>query len=242
MTENHDDMKLISAREHAARSLSKPPQVFLYRHGLYAFGEALLTEGVKRATHHPGFAWGPLACPDCNFVRRGPMLDADLRAVVEQTLGERGAQPVPCFGTLADLQAAMAEYPLTVGSAEELAWHVAETNALRQIRPDAPAASRARLLSETRTRAVQNLRGWNNPASDLLPSAVEERRTRPGPTDLLCKAEGKSIDSLSDEEWAEFCASSALADLLRWGPGRARCNTGVRVHPSPRLVAQGDRG
>ena len=142
MTENHDDMKLISAREHAARSLSKPPQVFLYRHGLYAFGEAPLTEGVKRATHHPGSAWGPLACPDCNFVRRGPMLDADLRAVVEQTLGERWREPVPCFGTLADLQAAMAEYPLTVGSAEELAWHVAETNALRQIRPDAPAASR----------------------------------------------------------------------------------------------------
>ncbi len=137
-------------------------------------------------------------------MRRVPVLNVDLRAVVEQTLGERARRSVPCFGTLLDLQLAMVEYPLIVGSAEELAWHVAETNALRRIRPDAPAAARTRLLSETRSRAAQELRGWNNPTSDLVPSALEERRTSSSPTDLLGKREGKSIDRLSDDEWEEF--------------------------------------
>ena len=58
----------------------------------------------------------------------------------------------------------MIEYPLIIGSAEELAWHVAETNRIRQIRPDAPAAARAGLLSETRSRAVQELRGMEQSA------------------------------------------------------------------------------
>ena len=76
-------------------------------------------------------------------MRQAPVLNADLRTIVEESLGDRGSLSVPCFGSIVDLQLAMVEYPLLIRSAEELAWHVAETNALRQIRPDAPAAARS---------------------------------------------------------------------------------------------------
>ena len=137
------------------------------------------------------------------------MRDADLRAVVEESLRKRAHQPVTCIGTIVDLQLAMVEYPLIVGSAEELAWHMAETNALRQIRPDAPAAARARLLSVTCSRAVQELRGWNNPVSDLLPSALEGRRVSSGPTELLGKREGKAVISAELAGILERLGSSA---------------------------------
>ncbi len=197
MTEKNDDMKLISAIEHAARSFSESPPLFLHRDSLYAFGEGLTTAAVGDATHQRGSASAQLDCRDYKCARLAAVLNADLRAVVDQTLGKRARQSVPFFGTLLDLQLAMVEYPLIIGSAEELAWYAAETNALRQIRPDAPAAARARLLSETRSRAVQELRRRNNPASDLVPSELEDRRIPSGPTDLLRKREGKSIESFS---------------------------------------------
>jgi hypothetical protein len=102
MTEKHDDKKLISAIEHAVRSLPELPSVFLHRSHLYALGDELSTGGVDSATRDRDSDSAQLRCRDCKCVKRAPVLDADLRAVVEESLGNRACLSIPCFGTIVD--------------------------------------------------------------------------------------------------------------------------------------------
>ena len=50
--------------------------------------------------------------------------------MIEQDLGERAREEIPCFGTRLGLRLAMLQYPLRSGPTEELVWHVAEANAI----------------------------------------------------------------------------------------------------------------
>src|SRR5436309_1070290 len=74
---------------------------------------------------------------------RGRIRFVDLEAVLGEELGNAALERVGRLCTRLELRLAMLEYPLRHGPAAELRWFVAETDALRKVRPDASATTRA---------------------------------------------------------------------------------------------------
>src|SRR5207248_3451970 len=115
--------------------------------------------------------------------------------------------------TRLDLRLAMLQYPMRTGPADELQWFVAETNALRRVRPEASAATRAKLIAETRRWVMRDLRGG---------SGGDGRSGRPAWLGELFSRFGESgIEAWPEETWEAF----ALEALWRV------CLEGVRGVP-----------
>src|SRR6185369_5103269 len=124
--------------EHATELLPAqgPITVFIHHNTLHAFEDLPFEEGVKRASQvfgcHPYLSEEQYR----DALRRGRIRFSELKEVLIRDLGESGREPVPCFGTRFDLRLAMLHDPLRTGPSDELVWFVAETNALRRVRPE----------------------------------------------------------------------------------------------------------
>src|SRR4051794_6310734 len=129
--------------EHASHLLPAqgPITVFIHHNTLHAFEELPFSEAVKKGAYV--FGCQPYLSEDRyrEELRRGRIRFSDLHDVLEQDLGARSAESIPCFGTLLDLRLAMLQYPLRSGPTEELVWYVADANALRRVRSEASSAS-----------------------------------------------------------------------------------------------------
>ena len=95
---------------------------------------------------------------------RGRIRFSELQEVLEDDLGSRAGEGIPCFGTRLRLWLAMLQYPLRSGPTEELVWYVAEANAFRRVRMDVSSAVRSRLIAETRRWVVRDLRAGGGAA------------------------------------------------------------------------------
>src|SRR5205807_2203513 len=123
----------------------------------------------------------------------------ELQEVLREDLGARADDRILRLGTRFELRLAMLQYPLRSGPTEELRWFVAETDALRRVRPDASAAVRGRLLSETRHWVMRDLRGGSkttrNGATGSAPGGL---------TALLERYSESEIENWGDEDWEAF--------------------------------------
>ena len=90
---------------------------------------------------------------------RGRIRFADLQAVLRDDLGTARPTTVAPRATRLGLRLAMLQYPLRTGPTDELLWFVAETDALRRVRPEVSLAARAQLVAETRRWVMRDLRG-----------------------------------------------------------------------------------
>src|SRR5579883_81636 len=138
--------------EHASHLLPAqgPITVFIHHNTLHAFEDLPFTEAVKKGASV--FGCQPYLSEDRyrEELRRGRIRFTDLQEVLEQDLGDRAGEKIPCFGTRLELRLAMLQYPLRSGPTDELVWYVAEANALRRVRQEASSAIRGRLIAETR--------------------------------------------------------------------------------------------
>jgi len=202
--------RLRAAVAHAAHLLPAqgPIGVFIHHNTLHAFEHLRFDAAVEAG----GVTFGcePYLSED-RFraeLARGRIRVSGLRAVLGDDLGDRAGDMVAGLVTRLDLRMAMLEHPVWAGSAAELEWFLAETDALRRVRPDAPAAARGRLVAETRRWAMRDLRG------------------RPAPAwaaGLLARDRADRIEDWDDATWEAF----ALESLWH------ACRAGAEDLPAP---------
>jgi uncharacterized protein YbcC (UPF0753/DUF2309 family) len=241
-----DSAALHRAIDHAAHLLPSqgPINVFIHHNTLHAFEDHAFLDGVKKGARV--FNCQPfLSEPQYrDALLRGRIRFDDLQIVLDEDLGLRGKELVAGLCSRFDLRLAMLQYPLRFGPREELAWFVAETDALKRVRADVSAADRARLISETRRWAMRDLRGSEGgPRSASIESWSEEKweafalqalwRTccggaaqAPGPPapahrpvrhrDLLLAATGADSDLPVNALLIRFCAAFLDQGLASW--------------------------
>ena len=134
---------------------------------------------------------------------RGRIRVEDLKAVLREDLGSAAVEPVAPAGTRFDLRLAMLQYPLEIGSAAELRWFVAETDALTQFRAEVAPLVKERLIEETQHWVMR----------DLRPGLMQDRRfdlARHDPqhllADLVARFREPSIEHWNEpqQEWGSL--------------------------------------
>lgn len=167
--------RLGHAIEHAAHLLPAqgPISVFIHHNTLHAFENMKFEDAVRRGGEV--FGCEPYL-PEQRYreaLARGRIRFSELRAVLEAVLRERPDTFPEKLGRRLDFLLTMLESPLASGSAEELRWFVAETDALQKVRREASAAMRAKLIAESRRWVLRDLRLWNG-TQRQIPAWVPE--------------------------------------------------------------------
>ena len=191
-----------------------PITVFIHHNTLHAFEDLPFHEAVKKGAQV--FGCHPYLSEDRyrDALARGRIRFSDLQDVLEEDLGTRAGEEIPCFGNRLGLWLAMLQYPLRSGPTEELVWYVAEANALRRVRSEVSSAVRSRLIAETRRWVIRDLRAGNGratpgspagPVSDEFGRALEPLRRSPD-------------RDLDRRRLGRIYASSSLEALLRRRP------------------------
>lgn len=203
--------------EHAAHLLPAqgPITVFIHHNTLHAFEEMTFDEAVREGARV--FGCQPYLTEDRfrEALGRGRIRFRELRDVLKEDLGDRGAEAVPPSGTRLDLRLAMLQYPLRHGPAEELGWFVEETDALRKVRPEVSAAVRGRLLAETRRWVMRDLRS-NYEASRKGMAGRSDRKVPDWLPTLFDRFHETSIETWDEEVWESFTLQ-ALWHICRAG-------------------------
>ena len=197
---------LVASIEHAAELLPAqgPITVFIHHNTLHAFENLPFAEGVKQAAQV--FGCHPYLLEDeyREALRRGRIRFADLKQVLERDLGKGAGESIPCFGTRFDLRLALLHNQLQTGPSEELAWYVAEADALRRIRPEVSAVIRSRLIAETRRWVMRDLRGGGESGVTPSPEARHDAQATQSLKELLDRFGESHIESWSDDDWEGF--------------------------------------
>src|SRR4051812_46342003 len=142
----HD--RLRHAIEHAGHLLPAqgPITVFIHHNTLHAFEHLTFEQAVRRGAEV--FGCQPYL-PEERYraaLARGRIRLPELRAVLADDLGPAGAAAVAGLCSRQELRLAMLEAPVVTAPAEELEWFVAETDALKRVRPEAPVEARLKLI------------------------------------------------------------------------------------------------
>lgn len=185
--------------EHAAHLLPSqgPITVFVHHNTLHAFENSPFDEAVKKGAeihgHHPylpeDFYRGEMT--------RGRIRADDLATALFDDLGDEADRLIGFMGTRYHLRLAMLDRPLRIGSDAELRWLVAETDALRKFRDEAPPEMRRRLIEGTRQWASRLK------ADDEF-EADTHRRWRDGPASLFSRFDDSSMKNWPPETWESF--------------------------------------
>lgn len=202
--------RLQQAVEHAAHLLPAqgPITVFIHHNTLHAFEDLTFAEGVKKGGRI--FGCQPFLSESRyrEELGRGRIRFAEMDAILRDDLGARAGDKIVGSCSRLDLRLAMLQFPLRIGPKEELLWFVAETDALRRVRPDVSAMARARLVAETRRWTMRDLRTGSE---RFQASALAERA---GLTDLMERFGAQRIENWSDKTWEAF-ALQALWRVCR---------------------------
>ncbi|MCY2964467.1 MAG: Na-translocating system protein MpsB, partial [Planctomycetota bacterium] len=84
------------------------------------------------------------------FMTRDRIRAEDLAEVIRDELGRDCDRKIGPSGTLFEMRLAMLRYRVRLGPPEELAWYIAETDALAKMRDDLPTGARTQFLMESR--------------------------------------------------------------------------------------------
>ncbi len=202
------------AIDHAGHLLPAqgPITVFIHHNTLHAFEDLPFDEAVQKGARI--FGCQPYLRKERYRAElaRGRILPSDLHTVLQNDLGPRGAEPILSFGTRFDLRLAMLENRLRSGPDSELRWFIAETDALRRIREEVPAATRSLLIGKTRHWIMRDVRGSarNHGGANGQQSAHQQhdykhhRHVHEMLSDLLQHFGEASIETWDDETWEAF--------------------------------------
>jgi len=147
--------------EHAVHLLPSqgPIQILAHHNTLHAFEHLPFEEAVEYAAQVYG-CQAYLAEDDYREkLASGRFLMEDLSAVLLEELGDEGEKLLGFLGTRHRLRLAMLQYPLRAGPEAELRWLIAEMDALRWFRTEAPYTVRERMIEQTRRWVLRDFRG-----------------------------------------------------------------------------------
>jgi uncharacterized protein YbcC (UPF0753/DUF2309 family) len=197
--------------EHAAHLLPAqgPITVFIHHNTLHAFEHLPFDQAVRRGAEV--FGCQPYL-PEERYraaLTRGRIRLPELRAVVAEDLGTRARESVGGLCARMDLRLAMLQAQVVTAPAAELKWFVAETDALRKVRPEASNEVRLKLIAETRRWIMRDVRALNGGA----PAWVREP---------LARVPESEIERWGEVEWEAFALE------LLWGV----CQEGAK-HATP---------
>ncbi len=146
--------------EHAAHLLPSqaPIQVFVHHNTLHAFEDLPFAEALQKGAATFGCH---AYLPEDRYRQKlavGRILAQDLSAELIDDLGDDADHLIGFLGTRYHLRLAMLQHPLRHGPDAELRWLIAETDALRHFRSEAPADVREQMIVETRRWVMRDLR------------------------------------------------------------------------------------
>lgn len=121
----------------------------------------------------------------------------DLRAVLEEDLGNDADVSIHELSTRFQLRLAMLRYPLRLGPTEELRWVVAQTDALQKFRNEAPENIRDRMIEETRRWVMRDLRQDQSFVDDQSPFQKSLQK-------LFIQFDKSRIETWDESEWEAF--------------------------------------
>ncbi|VTR97760.1 UPF0753 protein Sinac_5055 OS=Singulisphaera acidiphila (strain ATCC BAA-1392 / DSM 18658 / VKM B-2454 / MOB10) GN=Sinac_5055 PE=3 SV=1: DUF2309 [Tuwongella immobilis] len=220
MSDSPDPSPLESLRhaiDHAAHWLPAqgPIAVFVHHNTLHALESLPFDDAVQQGATI--FGCQPYLTEDRyrDALGRGRIRLAELQAVVREELAATADQSILGLITRAELRDVLLQYPLPVATEPELDWFLAQTNALRTIRPEASSAERLRFLSETRRWVLRDLRGGNE--GERIVALRGERACAPQWLEqLFDELDESRIESWDEATWETF-ALRALWHLCRDG-------------------------
>jgi uncharacterized protein YbcC (UPF0753/DUF2309 family) len=155
----------------------------------------------------------------------------ELSAVLLEDLGASADTLIGFLGTRYHLRLAMLQYTMGMAEPTGLEWLIAESDALRLFRPDAPGLNRERTIEETHHWVMRDLRnGRSARAVPKKPDDAHEGQDIREIVHQLFEAFGKSqIESWSAETWEAF-ALHLLWQICQRGVGRVMENTTPTQH------------
>ena len=193
--------RLQEAIDHAAELLPAqgPIRVFIHHNTLHSFEHLPFDDGVRVGAEIFGCEPYLKESVYRQKYEQGRIRVEDLTAVLKDELGPRAAEPILCFGSRYEIYLAMLRHPLRQATGDELRWLMAETEALRQFRPEAPFAVERHTVLETRQWvqriAVDLQTGTKGDSAAETPGVVAE---------LLREHSNRPPDRWSDAEWEAF--------------------------------------
>lgn len=197
LSQTATEYELRAAIEHAAHLLPSqgPITVFVHHNTLHAFEHMQFDKGVTAGGRT--FGCDPFLPEDTyrQKLAEGRIRVEDLRAVLLDDLGENADGLLATFGTRYGLRLAMLEFPLRTGTAAELRWVIAETDALRRFRSEVASETRSEMISGTRRWVLRN---------QQTSGAVRDERTGPVLKKVYEHFDGDSAKSWSEQTWEAF--------------------------------------
>ena len=215
VSEAADDLKRLIEKAATLLPAQGPITAFVFLNTLQALEDLPFDEGVQKGARL--FGCQPYLTEDIyreKLAQDRIHLD-DLALALRRDLKEQADVVIGTVATRHQLRLAMLQYPLRTGPTEELQWFVAETDALTQLRPDAPTAVRDRFMIDTkhwvmrdlRTNVVHNRGGVEPGLQDDRPLPIME---------LLDRFGKSTIERWSNATWQSF-ALQALWRICRNG-------------------------
>jgi uncharacterized protein YbcC (UPF0753/DUF2309 family) len=188
--------------QHAAHLLPSqgPLSVFVHHNTLHAFEHLHFAEAVEQASLVYGCQPYLTEARYRSELARGRIRVEDLVAVLQDDLGERADDLIGLLGTRFYLRHAMLQAPLYTAPTVELKWIVAETEALRKYRSDAPHKFRERMVDGTKRWIMRDFRNGPAPSQQTEGAAA----LQPMIADLLESFGKEQIESWSDATWEAF--------------------------------------
>jgi uncharacterized protein YbcC (UPF0753/DUF2309 family) len=179
---------------HAAHFLPAqgPITVFIHHNTLHAFEDQSFEEAVLRGAEI--FGCQPYLSEDRyrTELGRGRIAFEDLGSILRDELGSRANESIDGLANRFEIRLAMLQHAVWTGPVAELNWFVEETDALWTIRPDVAAASKGRLIAETRRWAMRDLRTGTESNPDRWIA------------ELFARFPIHSIETWSSDRWEAF--------------------------------------
>ena len=160
-------IRLQHAIDHAAHLLPAqgPITVFIHHNTLHAFEDMPFFQAVEHGARVFGCQPYLAEARYREGLGTGRIRFDDLLTVLESELGIRAVEIVANLGMRVDIRLAMLQYPLREGPAEEIEWFIAQTDALHRMTPDTSAATRRKMIAETRRWVMRDLRTHREPSA-----------------------------------------------------------------------------
>jgi uncharacterized protein YbcC (UPF0753/DUF2309 family) len=191
-----------------------PITAFVFLNTLQALEDLPFERGVKEGARL--FRCQPYLSEERYRERltQGRIRLADLQQVLREDLSNRASEVLFGQTTRFDVRLAMLEFPLRTGSAEELRWFIAETDALQRLRSEVSEATREQFLRESRHWIMRDARRAGL-AENYQPDESDQR-TQSLLADLLKHYGRESMERWSSATW-EACSLQALWRVCRTG-------------------------
>lgn len=182
-----------------------PIEVFVHHNTLHAYEHLPFHEAVKVAQQR--FGANPyFSEPQYReFLTSGRISLADLKAVLNNDLGQQRGKNIDGLGTRHEIRLAMLRHPLRIGPDAELRWVVAETDALEKFRPEVSARVREKMLDGTRAWVRQTV-PVRESQSDVVSALIDD----------LLQRYGRDPEHWRDQAW-EGATMQLLWRICRQG-------------------------